>query len=83
MRPFARAYATGIGLPPPPFPLPCPPLTVLVSGCRFDPQPNVTVFPSALAQAASFDLGLVTRISTATALEGRIVNQVNYVKTGA
>jgi len=49
---------------------------------RFSPQPNVTVFPCTTGQAASFDADLVTRISMATALEGRIVNQVNGRLTG-
>lgn len=43
-----------------------------------DPQPNVTVFPNTIGQAASFDTDLVDRIGRATALEGRIVNQINY-----
>jgi hypothetical protein len=46
------------------------------------PNPNVTSFPHAIAQAASFDLDLVTRIMQATAIEGRIVNQINYRATG-
>lgn len=36
----------------------------------------VTVFPGTPGQAASFDVDLVARIGAATALEGRIVNQV-------
>ena len=48
---------------------------------RFSPTPNVTVFPNTIGQAASFDVGLVARIGAATALEGRIVNQVNYAAT--
>jgi hypothetical protein len=39
------------------------------------------VFPNTIGQAASFDVGLVARIGAATALEGRIVNQVNYAET--
>lgn len=39
---------------------------------------NTTVFPHALAQAASFDVGLVARLGAATALEARIVNQLTY-----
>jgi beta-glucosidase len=49
---------------------------------RFSPQPNVSVWPISLGQAASFDLNLTTRIAMATALEGRIVNQINYRLTG-
>jgi hypothetical protein len=45
---------------------------------RFMPTPNVTVFPNTIGQAASFDTSLVARIGAATALEGRVVNQVNY-----
>jgi beta-glucosidase-like glycosyl hydrolase len=45
-----------------------------VCGARY----NTTVFPHALAQAASFDTGLVARIGAATALEARIVNQLSY-----
>jgi len=48
---------------------------------RFSPTPNVTVFPNTIGQAASFDVGLVARIGAATALEGRVVNQVNYART--
>lgn len=49
---------------------------------RFNPTPNVTVFANTIGQAASFDINLVAAIGSATALEGRIVNQVNYRKTG-
>lgn len=49
---------------------------------RLDPTPNVTVFPNAIAQAASFDTDLVARIARATALEGRIVNELNFAATG-
>jgi beta-glucosidase-like glycosyl hydrolase len=49
---------------------------------NMSPQPNVTVFSSTTGQAASFDTDLVSRISRATAHEGRIVNQVNYRQTG-
>jgi beta-glucosidase len=48
----------------------------------FNPTPNVTVFPNTISQAASMDLDLIARISQATALEGRIVNQINYRLTG-
>ena len=48
---------------------------------RFSPTPNVTVFPNAIGQGASFDVELVARIARATALEGRIVNQINYAAT--
>ena len=48
----------------------------------FNPTPNVTVFPNTISQAATMDLDLISRISRATALEGRIVNQVNYRLTG-
>ena len=48
---------------------------------RMSPTPNVTVFPNAIAQGASFDGDLVASIARATALEGRIVNQVNYDAT--
>jgi len=48
----------------------------------FNPTPNVTVFPNTISQAATMDLDLISRISQATALEGRIVNQVNYRLTG-
>lgn len=49
---------------------------------NLSPAPNVTVFPNAIAQAASFDTDLVARISRATAHEGRVVNQINYRLTG-
>ena len=42
---------------------------------------NTTIFPHALAQAASFDVGLVSRIGAATALEARIINQLSYVES--
>jgi hypothetical protein len=48
---------------------------------RIDPNPNATVFPNAIAQAASFDTDLTARIGQATAEEGRIVNQLNYRTT--
>jgi hypothetical protein len=44
---------------------------------RIDPNPNATVFPNTIGQAASFDTDLVARIARATAEEGRIVNQIN------
>ena len=44
---------------------------------RLEPQPNATVFPNTIGQAASFDTDLVSRIGRATAEEGRIVNQLN------
>ena len=47
-----------------------------------DPIRNVTVFPNAIVQAASFDLDLVARISRATALEARILNVLNYNASG-
>lgn len=49
---------------------------------RFSPTPNVTVFPNTIGQAASFDVGLVARLGEATAVEGRVVNQINYRLTG-
>ena len=49
---------------------------------RMDPNPNSTVFPNTIGQAASFDTDLVARIARATAEEGRIVNQVNRRLTG-
>ena len=49
---------------------------------KLDPQLNSTVFPNAINQAASFDVGLVARIGAATALEGRITNQMNYRSSG-
>lgn len=45
---------------------------------HLDPQLNGTVFPNTIGQAASFDVDLVSRIGKATALEGRITNQINY-----
>jgi len=51
--------------------------------CGFlNPQPNVTVFPHAIAQAASFDVDLAAAIATATATEARIVSQINWRVTG-
>jgi beta-glucosidase-like glycosyl hydrolase len=49
---------------------------------RLDPQLDGTVFPNTIGQAASFDVGLVARIGAATALEGRITNQMNYRTSG-
>ena len=43
-----------------------------------EPNRNVTVYPHAIALAATWDLDLYTRIGQATALEGRIINQLNY-----
>eukprot|EP00041_Stephanoeca_diplocostata_P022483 m.537193 g.537193 ORF g.537193 m.537193 type:complete len:814 (-) comp22073_c1_seq1:59-2500(-) len=43
---------------------------------------GVTVFPHAIAQGASWDVELVTRVSNATAIEGRIVSAQTYVHTG-
>jgi beta-glucosidase len=47
-----------------------------------NPVHNVTVFPNAIAQAASFDLDLVARIARATAVEARIINSLNYNASG-
>jgi len=49
---------------------------------RIDPNPNATVFPNTIGQAASFDTELVARIGWATAEEGRILNQQNFRLTG-
>jgi beta-glucosidase-like glycosyl hydrolase len=49
---------------------------------HLDPQLDGTVFPNTIGQAASFDVDLVARIGAATALEGRITNQVNYRTSG-
>ena len=49
---------------------------------HLDPQLDGTVFPNAIGQAASFDVDLVSRIGMATALEGRITNQINYRTSG-
>jgi beta-glucosidase-like glycosyl hydrolase len=49
---------------------------------HLDPQLNGTVFPNTIGQAASFDIDLVSRIGMATALEGRITNQINYRTSG-
>ena len=43
---------------------------------------DVTVFPHAIAQGASFDLDLVKRVSNATAREARILSAQDYVRTG-
>ena len=39
----------------------------------------VTVFAHAIAQGASWDLDLVTRISNATSIEGRILTEMDYI----
>ena len=44
-------------------------------------ESNVTVFPHAIAQGASWDLQLVTRVSNATAAEARILSQMIYIRT--
>jgi len=49
---------------------------------NLSPDVNVTVFPHAIALAATFDTDLVRRVSEATAVEGRIVNQLNYATRG-
>jgi beta-glucosidase-like glycosyl hydrolase len=43
---------------------------------------NVTVFPHALALAATFDTALVQRVSWATWLEARIVHGLAYAQSG-
>ena len=46
------------------------------------PPLNVSVFPHAIAQAASFDADLVTRLSRATLYEARTVGQIIYRASG-
>jgi hypothetical protein len=46
------------------------------------PPVNVSVFPHAIAQAASFDLDLVAALSNATAYEARALNQLLYQSSG-
>jgi hypothetical protein len=46
------------------------------------PAVNVSVFPHAIAQAATFDVALVASISNATAYEARALNQVIYASSG-
>ena len=52
------------------------------SGMTGVPPLFVSVFPHAIAQAATFDTPLVTALSAATAYEARAVNQVVYRETG-
>lgn len=49
-----------------------------------DMQPilNVTVFPHAIGLAATWDTDLYHRVAAATAMEGRIVNLINYNNSG-
>lgn len=42
---------------------------------------NVTVFPHAIAQGATWDQDLVTQISNATAIEARILTAKTYMST--
>jgi beta-glucosidase len=46
------------------------------------PPLTVSVFPHAIAQAASFDTALAARLASATALEGRAVNALVYASSG-
>jgi beta-glucosidase-like glycosyl hydrolase len=46
------------------------------------PGRNSTVYPHAIALAASFDLDLIARVAQATAEELRIINQLNYEWSG-
>ena len=48
------------------------------NGIANAPPVNVSVFPHAIAQAATFDLDLVAAISNATAYEARALNQLIY-----
>ena len=52
------------------------------NGLRSAPALNVSVFPHAIAQAATFDLALVAGLSAATAYEARALNQALYAATG-
>jgi beta-glucosidase-like glycosyl hydrolase len=52
------------------------------NGVANAPPVNVSVFPHAIAQAASFDLPLVAAVSNATAYEARALNQVLYASSG-
>lgn len=45
-------------------------------------QNDVTVFPHAIAQGASWDRDLVTRVSNATAIEARILSDKTYAQRG-
>lgn len=54
----------------------------IASGPPLQPQLNTTVYPHAIALGATWDVDLVARIGSATALEGRIISQVNYAATG-
>ena len=46
------------------------------------PPLTVSIFPHAIAQAATFDTALTARLSSATALEGRAVNSLVYQSSG-
>jgi len=47
----------------------------------YDPSLNFTSFPHAIAQAASWDLDLVARITAASAYEARAISQQAYENT--
>ena len=53
-----------------------------ISPGALSPNRRVTVFPHASGLAATFDLPLYSRIGSATQLEGRIINQMNYEASG-
>ena len=53
-----------------------------ISPGALSPNRRVTVFPHAIGIAATWDLPLYARVGTATQIEGRIINQLNYASSG-
>lgn len=53
-----------------------------ISPGALSPNRNVTVFPHAIALAATWDAALYSAIGAATGVEGRIINVLNYNSTG-
>jgi beta-glucosidase-like glycosyl hydrolase len=53
-----------------------------IAATSFSDTLNVSVFPHALAQAASWDVGLAARVGAATATEARILTHVRYNASG-
>lgn len=55
-------------------------VTTCIHGLSGNPSPsaNVTVFPHASSLGATFDVELIAAVGAVTAVEGRVVNQINY-----
>jgi hypothetical protein len=58
-------------------------VTTCIHGLASNPQPqhNNTVFPHASSLGATWDVALIAEVGSATAVEARIINALNYAAT--